>query len=100
MQYGATAGWVTLLAYLALIIYLFAKFRKNHKQGSNIAFVVLGALLVYLVQSIFGNVMPFTAPLFFILIGIAIKEVDENQFDKNTEVTSEDNNLIDEKNIS
>ena len=42
----------------------------------------MGALFVYLVQSVFGNVMPFTAPLFFILIGIVIKELDfkENDF--------------------
>lgn len=100
LQYGATAGGVTLIAYLALIIYLFAKFRKNHKQGSNVSLIVLGAVLVYLVQSIFGNVMPFTAPLFFILIGFSIKEIDA----KKLEIINANQKLVEnfdnEKNIS
>ena len=81
LQYAATAGIPTLLAYLALILYIFIKYRKTHKDSTKICFIVMGALFVYLVQSIFGNVMPFTAPLFFILIGIVIKELDFKEND-------------------
>ena len=76
LQYGATAGIPCLIAYLSLIIYMFVKFLRKHKHMSENAFIFFGALLVYLVQSFFGNVMPFTAPLFFVLIGLAIKEID------------------------
>jgi len=76
LQYGTFAGIPCLLAYLVLIFYLFIKFRKNHKNMSSLLVIIFGALLVYLVQSIFGSVMPFTAPLFYIILGLAIKGVD------------------------
>ena len=45
-------------------------------------FIVFGAILAYLVQSVFGNVLPFTAPLFFLMIGLAIKFTDASVINK------------------
>ncbi len=76
LQYGTFAGIPCLIAYLVLIFYLFVKFRKNHKNMSSLSAIIFGAMLVYLIQSIFGSVMPFTAPLFYMTLGLAIKGVD------------------------
>ncbi len=80
LQYGATGGIPTLIFYLATIIYLFFDFRRKHKNISGTAFALMCAIFVYLVQSIFGNVMPFTAPVFYILLGMAIKEVSSTDY--------------------
>ena len=80
LQYGITGGFPTMIAYLSLLGYLFINFRRKHKEMSSLAYISLGAILVYVVQSIFGNIMPFTAPLYYVLIGIAIKEVDCEKF--------------------
>ena len=79
LQYGAEAGIPTLALYLTLIIYLFVMFRKKHIEQSDNSFVVFGAIVVYLVQSMFGNLLPFTAPAFYIMIGLAIKFIDFNK---------------------
>jgi len=76
LQYGALSGIPCLVFYLSLIIYIFSRFRKNHKSMTERGFILFGALLSYLVQSIFGSVMPFTAPLFYLILGLAIKEID------------------------
>lgn len=76
LQYGSMCGVPALIFYLALILYLFIKFRKIHKKQSNMSFVFISVLFVYLVQSIFGNVMPFVAPIFYLVIGLLIKEID------------------------
>jgi len=81
LQYGTFAGVPCLLSYLILIFYLFIKFRKKHKQTANIAFIIFGAALVYLIQAFFGSVMPFTAPLFYFVIGLSIKFIDFENVD-------------------
>ena len=52
---------------------------------TNTAYLAFGALIVYLAQSMFGNIMPFTAPIFYIMLGLAIREID------NQKLESEDN---------
>ncbi len=81
LQYGAMCGIPALVFYVALMLYLLIKFRKKHKQRSELSFIIFGAILIYLVQSIFGNAMPFVSPLFFLLIGLAIKLVDFEKVD-------------------
>ena len=63
-------------------------FRKKHKTLEPLAFITCGAIINYLTQSFFGNIMPFTAPAFYFVIGIAIKYVDLNleKQDKNNDI--------------
>lgn len=89
LQYGSSSGVPALIFYLALIGYLFVDFKRKHKQVSDNNFIVMCAIFVYLVQSIFGNVMVMTAPVFYILLGIAISEQDGMViFDKKTKKAS------------
>lgn len=93
LQYGSSSGIPALIFYLALIGYIFVDFRRKHKQVSDNNFIVMCAIFVYLVQSIFGNVMVMTAPVFYILLGIAINEQDgmvifDKQVNKNAKKIS------------
>ncbi len=82
LQYGAMSGVPALVFYVALILLLFAKFRKTHKTQSDTSFMLISALFVYLVQSIFGNVMAFVAPIFYMLVGLLIKNLDADKFEQ------------------
>jgi len=79
LELGAIAGIPALLTYLALILFLFISFRKKHKKLNELSFTIFGAIIAYLVQSVFGNILPFTAPLFYVMIGLAIKFVSEKE---------------------
>ena len=76
LQYGIIAGYPAVIIYIVLILYLFIKFRKNHKTKNNLSFIILSILFVYLVQSMFGCMMPFTSPLYFLVLGLSIKFID------------------------
>lgn len=90
LELGAIGGIPALLFYLALILTIFIKFRKSHKNQCNLSFVVFGAIVSYLVQAFFGNIMPFTAPIFYLMLGLAIKFVSEKE--DNNQLTLKNNN--------
>ncbi len=79
LQYGAMCGIPAMVAYIALMLYLMIIFGKQHKTASHTSFVLMSAIFAYLVQSIFGNAMPFVSPTFFLLVGLAIKLMDTEQ---------------------
>jgi len=79
LELGACAGIPALLVYLTLLLTLFIMFRKKYKSQSFSSFIVFGAILSYLVQSVFGNILPFTAPLFYVMIGLAIKFISQKE---------------------
>ena len=82
LQIGSSFGIPVLSIYVGVIIYILIKFRIKHKKCSNLAFVVCGAMIVYLIQAFFGILQPFTAQLSFLLIGLTIKFVDKKDEDE------------------
>jgi len=83
LQFGASFGIPALIIYLGIFVYVLVQFRRKHKKCDNLAFVVSGAMIVYLIQAFFGILQPFTAQLLYLMLGFSIKFVEQKDIDNN-----------------
>lgn len=70
LQHAAFMGLPALIFYLAALIMLFLNRIKNIKNISVIVLIAGCAVIGYAISAFFGNTMYYTAPFFFILLGI------------------------------
>lgn len=70
LQHAAFMGIPALLFYLAALIALFINRIKNLNNVSVAVLIAGCAVIGYLISAFFGNTMYYTAPFFFILLGI------------------------------
>lgn len=71
LQYAAFFGIPAMLAYAGAVLSVFISFLKRRREFPVCAMAALTAAFGYLVSSCFGNTMYYTAPLFFIVLGMA-----------------------------
>lgn len=76
IEYLACDGIFTLISYLVLVSMILLFLFKNRKDDKNI--IILLAVLAYLVQAVINISVPMVAPLFWILLGYAVK-IPENE---------------------
>lgn len=71
LQYAAFFGIPALICYISAVASVFLSFLKHRLESSPCTIAVLTAAFGYLASSCFGNTMYYTAPLFFIVLGMA-----------------------------
>ena len=85
LQYAAFFGIPAALMYIAGVFSVFLNGLKNKLYLDRYTLAALVAAFGYLVSSCFGNTMYYTAPLFFIFLGMGnmpYVEADETQSEK------------------
>lgn len=71
LEYWACGGILTLISYVALIGVILTKlFKRREDDGCKIYFLMI---LGYVIQSFFNISVPGVAPLYWILLGAAVK---------------------------
>lgn len=78
LEYAASDGIFTVLLYLALVGMIVFKLFKNIKSDK--VKIVLLAVLAYLVQAAVNISVIMVAPLFWILLGYAVKMIYDEKF--------------------
>ncbi len=71
LQYAAFFGIPALICYVGAIASVFLSSWKRRFEVSPCTIAALAAAFGYLASSCFGNTMYYTAPLFFIVLGMA-----------------------------
>lgn len=75
LEYAATIGIPGLLFYLSAIFVLIKEFLKKRKLVTPLVVGLCCVLIAYFVSSLFGVVMYYTAPFYFMFLGMAGKMV-------------------------
>lgn len=87
-------GIPTTLLYLSALIIVYVKAIKNYKKISNLSLILLLTIGIYLIDAFFGNIMPHTTPFYCLLLGICIKQVnDDCKFNNEAKLTPTYNSL-------
>jgi O-antigen ligase len=73
LQYAAFFGIPAALCYIAGVVSVFVKGIKKRAEIDIYTFAALVASFGYLVSALFGNTMSYTAPYFFIMLGLAVR---------------------------
>lgn len=71
IQYAATMGIPALIFYTSAIISHLARFWKTRKILSTLSISVFCIVIAYLVNSLFGCSLYYTAPYFFMFLGLS-----------------------------
>lgn len=71
LEYAAFFGIPAMLCYLGALAGVWSKFRKRLHTATPCTVAAFTAAFAYVVSSLFGNTMYYTAPLFFIVLGMA-----------------------------
>lgn len=71
LQYAAFFGIPALMAYLAAIASIFVQLVRSIASVDAATIIAATAAFTYLVSAAFGNTMFYTAPLLFLMLGIA-----------------------------
>lgn len=71
LQYAANFGIPFAIIYLAGIFCVFRNAIKKKNSLSNFSLISLTAAFGYFISSLFGNVIFYTAPFFFIFLGLS-----------------------------
>lgn len=71
LQYAVFFGIPALLAYLAAVITVLVRVARRGDAIDNVTLCAATAVATYLVSACFGNTMYYTAPLLFLLLGVA-----------------------------
>lgn len=73
LQYAAFFGIPAALCYIAGIVSVYVKGIKKRAELDIYTFAALAASFGYVVSACFGNTMSYTAPYFFIMLGLAVR---------------------------
>lgn len=76
LEYATSCGIFTLISYLVLLVMIIYGLIKNIKNDKNK--IILLTILGYMVQAFFNISVIGVAPLFWILLGYAVKVIYEN----------------------
>lgn len=79
LQHAAFMGIPALLFYLAAMITMFIYRIKNIHNASADVLIAFCAVAAYLISAFFGNTVYYTAPFFFMLLGMAANTADKNK---------------------
>ena len=71
LQYAAFFGIPAAICYIGAVSSVFVSYLRHRFEVSPCTIAALTAAFGYLVSSCFGNTMFYTAPLFFIVLGMA-----------------------------
>ncbi len=74
LEYAVFFGIPAAIAYICGVFSVFLKGLKNRRKLDIYALAAFAAAFAYLVSSIFGNTMYYTAPFLFIMLGLAISK--------------------------
>ena len=79
LQYTVFFGIPGGISYIAAAVSVFIRAQKNKKKLGNLEIASLTAAFAYLASSFFGNTMYYTAPLFFIFLGLGYGRSHDSQ---------------------
>ncbi len=71
LEYSAFFGMPAAVCYLGGVVAVFWRAFRRRRELSPCAFAALTAAVGYFVSSMFGNTMYYTAPMFFVMLGLA-----------------------------
>ena len=77
LEYASSCGIFTLLSYLALLITIMFGLFKRRKEGDKYKIILL-IITGYIIQAFFNMSLVGVAPLFWILLGYAVKTKYDN----------------------
>lgn len=79
LQYALFFGIPAAVTYIAGIVAVFIRGLKNRKKLDGFTLMALAAAFAYCVSAFFGNPKYYTAPFFFIILGLAYNYCTEDQ---------------------
>ena len=74
IEYALTYGLPAAIFYVFIVLFIFFRDLKNRKSLSNGAFIAMAGAFTYFVSSMFGVLFLYTAPFFFIFLGMGISD--------------------------
>lgn len=72
IEYALTYGLPAMCIYVFTVLFIFFRNLKYRKKLSNGAFIAMAGAFTYFVSSFFGVLFLYTAPFFFIFLGMGI----------------------------
>lgn len=86
LQYAAFFGIPAAIAYFCGAFSVFLNGLKNRYKLDKFAVAALVSAFAYLVSSFFGNTMYYTAPYFFILLGMGFAKSSEENIENSSKI--------------
>ncbi|RLK49704.1 O-antigen ligase family protein [Microbacterium telephonicum] len=71
LQYAVFFGIPALIAYVSAVVVVLVRVVRRGRAVDGITVCATAAAFAYLISALFGNTMYYTAPLLFLLLGIA-----------------------------
>lgn len=75
LQFAQVWGLPSVIIYLSVIVVILVKSVKYRAKISNLTLVLLFMSCVYWISAFFGNTMPHTTPLYLLILGLLIRQL-------------------------